>query len=682
MKNFTTDTDMKAIYMLATAALISTVDASAQKGAGIDYKNMNTEVKPGDDFWQYANGKWAANNPKPAGYTMWGTTSKVYDENTTMLAELIQDIASKPQQTGSIEQKIADIYNMYMDSTRLDAEGGFPVQKYLEEIRAIEDRQDLLKYATKHHQGIFFGIGIGADSKDSQKNIVGIGQSSLGMGDRDYYLSDDPKKMELLEAYKQHSINLMKMVGIPAEEAEERMDRILVLETRLAEVCYSREQLRDPEANYHKMSVDELINQTNGFPWKKFLKDFSFGETTEVDLGQPEPVALGCQMLMKSAPLKDIKALMELRMISSASSYMGTAFEDENLDYSSKLTGNREKQPRWKRAVGLVSSVMSEAIAQMFVERHFPAEAKQEMLDLVGNLQKALRNRIEAQSWMSDATKKVAIDKLNAFTVKVGYPDKWDDISGLSVDPSLTLLDNLRSIGKFYWKLVRDKRYNKPVDRSEWHMPAHEVNAYYNPSTNEICFPAGFLQAPLFDMKADAAANYGSIGVVIGHEMTHGFDDQGRQFDKDGNMRQWWAEEDVERFKEPCDKMADYFSNQWVIKDELKANGRLCLGENIADHGGLNVAYEAFQMWQKEHGRLPNDNGFTPEQRFFLSYARVWTDEMPDELKRYLTQMDVHSLSFLRVNGALPHIDAWYDAFHIQPGDVLYLAPEDRVKVW
>lgn len=673
---------MKAIYILATAALLGAGGASAQKVAGIDYTNLDTDVKPGDDFWQYATGNWAANHPKPAGYTMWGTTSKVYDENTQMLASLIQDIASKPQQPGSIAEKIGAIYNMYMDSTRLDNEGGFPVMKYLEEVRSIEDRNDLLKYAAKHHSGILFGIGVGADSKDSKKNIVGIGQGGLGMGDRDYYLSDDPKKVELLEAYRQHGVNLMTMVGIPAEEAKQRMDRIILLETRLAEVHYSREQMRDPEANYHKMTVEELTERTAGFPWKKFLHNFKYDQTTEVDLEQPEPVALACQMLMKSAPLQDIKALLELRLISGATDCLSTAFEDEDLDYRSKLTGNKEKSPRWKRGVNLVSAVMSDAIGQMFVERHFPAEAKQEMTELVSLLQKALGNRIQAQEWMSDETKQVALDKLNAFTVKVGYPDKWDDLSGLTIDPSLSLLDNMKAVAEFYWQLDYQKRYNKPVDHTEWHMPAQMVNAYYNPSTNEICFPAGFLQAPLFDLKSDAAANFGSIGVVIGHEMTHGFDDQGRQFDKEGNLRQWWNDEDIERFKKPCDQMAEFFDQQWVIKDELHANGKLTLGENLADHGGLMVAYEAFQMWQKEHGKLPVDNGFTPEQRFFLSYANVWTDRMPEELKRYLTQMDVHSLSFLRVNGALPHIDAWYDAFHIQPGDPLYLAPDQRVRVW
>ena len=650
--------------------------------AGIDYENMDTSVEPGEDFWQYATGRWTERHPRPDGYTMWGTTSMVYDENTQMLATLIQDIASQRQEWGSVAQKIGDLYNLYMDEERINREGAAPVQKYLREIRDIDSRQALLAYAARHHNGILFGVGIGADSKDSKNNIVGIGQTSLGMSDRDYYLSDDPRKRELLDAYRQHGINLMTLAGIPVADATDRMERIILLETHMAEAHYSREKLREPEANYHKMTVEELTQCTDGFPWRRFLCDFSFDQTDVIDLEQPEPVALACRMLLGEATLDDLKALLELRAIRAASGMMGTLFEDENLDYRSKLTGNREKAPRWKRAVSLVSDVMSDAIGQMFVQRHFPPEAKEEMLRLVCNLQEALRQRILQQAWMSPRTKQVAIDKLDALTIKIGYPDQWDDLSRLVVDPALPMLDNMKAISEFYWQLGRQKTYNKPVDPTEWHMSAQTVNAYYSPSTNEVCFPAGFLQPPLFSLRADAAANYGSIGVVIGHEMTHGFDDQGRQFDKEGNLRQWWADEDIERFQEPCRQMTDYFNSLWVIPDELHANGTLTLGENIADHGGLTIAYEAFQMWQRQHGRLPDHHGFTPEQRFFLSFANLWTDRMPDELKRYLTQIDPHSLSHLRVNGSLPHIDAWYEAFRIPSTARLYLPPSHRVRVW
>jgi putative endopeptidase len=417
------------------------------------------------------------------------------------------------------------------------------------------------------------------------------------------------------------------------------------------------------------------------FDWKTYLKDYRYDKTEVVDLGQPEPVAKACKMLM-TLPVEDLKSLYQWKLISGAGSLLSDDFVQEDFEYSRKVYGTEEVTPRWKRAVSLVDGLMSDAVGQMYVEKYFPPEAKAEMLELVGKLQKSLGERIQAQEWMTDETKKVALEKLAAYTVKIGYPDKWDDLSKLEIDPEKTLYENVRAASAFYWNLNYEKKYNKPVDKSEWHMPAQMVNAYYSPTTNEICFPAGFLQPPLFDMHADAAANYGSIGVVIGHEMTHGFDDQGRLYTKEGNLGDWWTEADAEAFKKPCDAMANYFNSLWVIPDELHANGTLCLGENIADHGGLNIAYNAFQMWQKEHGRLPDDHGFTPEQRFFLSYANLWAGYAAPEMLRYLTMMDVHSIYFLRVNGALPQCDYWYDAFGIQPGDALYVAPENRVKVW
>jgi putative endopeptidase len=383
-----------------------------------------------------------------------------------------------------------------------------------------------------------------------------------------------------------------------------------------------------------------------------------------------------------TAPLETLKDIYRWKIIRGASSLLSDDFIQEDFNYEHIVYGTQEITPRWKRAVNLVDGLMSDAVGQMYVKKYFPPEAKTEMLELVGNLQKSLGERIQAQEWMTEETKAKALDKLAAFTVKIGYPDKWDDLSPLVIDPSKSLYENARMATEFYWNLNYDKRYNKPVDKSEWLMPAQMVNAYYNPTTNEICFPAGILQPPMFDLKADAAANYGAIGVVIGHEMTHGFDDQGRLYTKEGNLQNWWTDADAEAFKKPCDAMTEYFNSLWVIPEELHANGKLCLGENIADHGGLNISYNAFQMWQKAHGRLGDDHGFTPEQRFFLSYANVWAGSTSDEMLRYLTMMDVHSVHFLRVNGGLAQCDYWYDAFDIQPGDAYYVAPEDRVKVW
>ncbi len=661
--------------------MLAACESGTPKVAGIQYSYMDTSVRPGDDFVKYATGHWLDYNPQPKEFPRWSTIDKVADDNVKTLATLIQDIASQQNKKGSVAQKIGDLYNMAMDSTRLNAEGAAPLKAHLAELDAISTRQELLDYCAKEHDNLLFGMYVSADEKDVDNNIVCISQGGLSLRNRDYYFSQEPRNAAVREAMREHMKNLFVLTGYTEEVASAKMERIWEIETELAQAHYSMEKTRIPEDNYHKVSVDSLVSLCGGFDWKGYLKAYRYDKTTEVDLGQPEPVAEGCRMLME-LPLEDLKTIYEWNIIQGASSLLGDDFVAENFEYSRKVTGVQDLPPRWKRAESLVDGLMSDAVGQMFVERYFSRAAKQEMLELIGNLQKALGERIKAQEWMCEQTKAVALEKLAAYKVKVGYPDKWDDLSGLVIDPSKSLYENVRTASEFYWELEYGKSYNKPVDKDRWQMPAQMVNAYYNPTTNEICFPAGFLQPPLFDLRSDAAANYGSIGVVIGHEMTHGFDDQGRLYSKEGNLGDWWTEADSEGFKVPCEKMSEYFSSLWVIPGELKANGALCLGENIADHGGLNVAYDALQMWQDKHGRLPDDNGFTPEQRFFLSYANVWAGTASDEILRYYVMMDVHSPMHLRVNGALPQVDSWYEAFDIQSGDALYVAPEDRVKVW
>ncbi|MBQ2521575.1 MAG: M13 family metallopeptidase [Bacteroidales bacterium] len=671
-----------SLILLAAAALLAgACGRTPVKTAGITYENMDTTARPGDDFARYATGRWAALNPQPPEYPMWGVTTKVYDDNVKALAEMIKEIAAAPHRKGSIEQKIGDLFNQAMDSVRRNEEGAAPLKAHIAEMAALSTREELLHYAAVEHDSPLFGVFIAADEKDAVNNILCICQGGLTLGNRDYYLSDDPQNVRVRELMLDHMRKLFVLAGNSEEEAADKVARIWAIENEIAVPYYSQEKQRIPEENYHKISVDSLQALCGSFPWKTWLADAGYGRTQVVDLGQPEPVAKICDILM-TAPLEDLKAVYEWNIISGASALLSDDFIDENFDYASKRFGTKEKTPRWKQAENLVDGLMSDAIGQMYVKKYFPKAAKKEMLELVGNLQKSLAERIKAQEWMCDSTKAVALEKLAAYTVKVGYPDKWDDISGLVIDPAKSLYENVRAASNFYWQLNYDKKYEKPVDKSEWHMPAQMVNAYYNPTTNEICFPAGFLQPPLFDLNADAAANYGSIGVVIGHEMTHGFDDQGRLYDKNGNLCDWWTPADGENFQKPCDAMADYFSTLWVIPGELKANGRLCLGENIADHGGLNVAFDALKLWEAKHGRLPDDNGFTPEQRFFLSYATVWASVTTPDLLRYLVMMDVHSPARLRVNGALPQIDAWYEAFGISEGDSLYVAPENRVKVW
>ncbi len=676
---------MKKVLAMSAicAAALAGCTSEAPKTTGLNYANMDTTVRPGDDFFQYATGHWIDNNPQPDMFPRWGSFTKLGDDNTKQLAELIQGIASQPQEAGSIKQKIADLYNLSMDSVRLNQEGFEPIRPYVDRINAVQTREELLKMMAEEHDDLLFGIGIGADEKDAKNNIIGIGQGGLSLGQRDYYLSDDEQIVKVREAFKEHVVNIYKLTGATEEVAKAKMENLMKYETEIAKASYSMEQLRNPEGNYHKMNIAELSKTCGGFDWDAYLKTYGYDQTNEVDLGQPEPVAKACQILM-TAPLEDLKSIYEWQMISALCGLTSDEFVDENFRYNQKLTGAKEQQPRWRRAVNRVDGLMGEAVGQMYVEKYFPAESKQMMLDLVANLQTVLGERIKAQTWMSDETKQAALEKLSTFYVKVGYPDKWDDISGLTVDPSKSLVDNVVAISKFYWQLDKQKRYNKPVDKDEWGMTPQTVNAYYNPTTNEICFPAGILQPPFFSKDFDDACNYGAIGVVIGHEMTHGFDDQGRQYDKDGNLRQWWADADVEAFEIPAEQMAQYFDSLWVIPGELHSNGHQCLGENIADHGGLNIAFQALQLARQNGSKtcMGDENGFTPEQRFFLAYANVWAGVSTDEILRRLALTDVHSANFLRVNGGVAQCEEWYKAFDIQEGDKLYIAPADRVNIW
>ena len=677
---------MKKLLLMSAicaAALTGCQNESGLKTSGLDYTNLDTTVRPGDDFAKFATGNWITHNPQPAIFPRWGSFTKLGDDNTKQLAELIQGIAAQQNQPGTIEQKIGDLYNLSMDSVRLNAEGYEPLKPYLEKVRGLQTREELFQLMYAEHDNLFFGMGVGADEKDSKNNVMYVSQGGLSMGDREYYLSDDPETKKILEAFIEHEINLEKLCGVDEETAKKNVATMIKYETEMAKVSKARVELRDPEANYNKVTVAELSQMTGGFDWDAYLKGNTYDQTEVVVLGQPVPVAKACEFLMK-APLEDLKAIYEVRWINGAAGLLSDDFVDENFRFNQKISGAKEQQPRWRRAVNRVDGTMGEAVGQMFVEKYFSADAKERMIELVKNLQTTLGERIKAQTWMSDSTKQVALEKLSTFYVKVGYPDKWEDISGLTIDPSKSLYENMRAASEFYWNLDKEKHYNKPVDRDEWGMTPQTVNAYYNPTTNEICFPAGILQPPFFSNEYDDAVNYGAIGVVIGHEMTHGFDDQGRQYDKDGNLRQWWAESDVEAFKVPAQQMVDYFNELWVIPGELRSNGQLCLGENLADHGGLNIAFQALQLARQNGSKtcLSDENGYTPEQRFFLSYANVWAGVCSNELLRQYTIMDVHSAGHLRINGGVAQCEEWYKAFDIKEGDSLYVAPENRVNIW
>lgn len=651
------------------------------KGSGIDYRNLDTSVKPGDDFYRYATGNWVKQHPQPPIYPMWGSFTKLADDNTNSIASLVQTLADERHETGSVAQKIGDLYNLSMDSVRRNREGAEPVLREVRKIQALGSRKELIQYVAREHDNLFWNVYLAADQKDASRYVVYIAQGGLSIGNRDYYLLEDSATVAVRNAARQYAANLFRLCGYSDGEARQKMETVWRLERRMADAFYSKEQQRNPEANYHKMGLEELVQTCGGFDWRDYLRTYGYDLTTEVVLAQPEPVALGCR-IMTEEPLEDLKTYYEWQTISSASYYLSDDFIEENFSFSQAISGAQQMPERWRRSVDLVSGLMGDAIGQMYVERYFSADSKARMLEMIHNFQTVLGRRIQAQDWMSDATKQVALDKLNAYYIKVGYPDRWDDLSALTINPGLSLYENILAAGKFYWVLGKSKKYNKPVDRNEWMMQPQMVNAYYNPTTNEICFPAGILQPPFFNPDADDAANYGAIGVVIAHEMTHGFDDQGRQYDKHGNLCQWWADEDITAFNRHAEQMVEYFDSLWVIPGEVRSNGRLCLGENLADHGGLNIAYEALQLAQQQHGRLPEENGFTPEQRFFLSYANVWASVRSEQIMRFLAMNDVHSADHLRVNGGVAQCGYWYEAFGIKPGDKMYVEPEKRVNIW
>jgi len=669
---------------LIAACLMAAMSAGAQSQvSGIDKKNMDLSVKPGTDFYQYAAGGWLKSHPLDAEHTNNGAFTDLYEENQKRIQELILEYASKPQKQGTLEQKIGTLYNMLMDSVRLNREGWEPLKPTLARIAAIRTNKEYqLVTAELDRRGegtMMFGIGVGADMRNASMNIVAIGQGGLGLGTRDYYLNDDPQTVKVREAYKTYMKNLFKMVGNDEATAAKKVEAIMAIETRIAKVSYSNVQLRDIDKNYHKMSYNDLVLNFPGIDWGNVFLQSGFPPFDAVDVGQPEPIH-EVEKILADTNLDDLKAYAEIKVISGATSQLSDAFRAESFKFSSVLSGAQQDRPRWKRAVATVSGVFGEAIGKLYVAKYFPESSKQRMIELVKNLQEALAQRIQEATWMSAATKAQAKDKLDNFIVKIGYPDKWRDYSGLQIDDKLSLYANMQNINEFLLQDELNRKVNKPVDKMEWGMTPQTINAYYNPTTNEICFPAAILQPPFFDPNADDAVNYGGIGAVIGHEMSHGFDDQGSQFDKTGNQRDWWTAQDKKNFQERSKVLVDHFGKVEVVNGK-KVNGQLTLGENIGDNGGLNIAFRALQNSMKTKP-LKTLDGFTPEQRFFLSWARVWAGNARPEYLEYLITVDPHSPNMARVNAALPEIDAWYDAFKIKKGDKLFIPANKRAHIW
>ena len=674
---------MKRTIFLGLAFCALSAFAQTNLSSGIDLKNLDTSIKPGDDFYHFAAGGWLKSHPLDAEHAENGAFVDLQELNQQRIKDIILEYASKPQQQGSLGQKIGSLYNLMMDSARLNREGWAPIKPTLDKIAAIKNRKEyqlVCAQLDRNGEGtMMFGIGVGADQKDAEWNLVGIGQGGLGLGERDYYVSDDAQNKRVLEAYKQYLKKLFMLTGADEATAQKKMEAVIAIETRIAKVSYDQVKLRDIDANYHKMSYNQLVNDFPGIDWGNVFLASGFPAFDFIDVGQPEPIH-EVEKILADTPLDDLKTYAEAKVIAGATGQLSDEFRKTAFALSQVLTGVKQDRPRWKRAVNLVSGTLGEAIGKLYVDKYFPASSKQRMLELVHNLQTALAQRIDEASWMSAATKAQAKDKLANFIIKIGYPDKWKDYSGLQVNDSLSLYENLQKIARWATDDEIAKHVNKKVDKTEWGMTPQTINAYYNPTTNEICFPAAILQPPFFDPTADDAANYGAIGGVIGHEMSHGFDDQGAQFDKYGNQHNWWTAQDKKNFDARTKVLADWFSSFEVLPG-VKVNGKQTLGENIGDNGGLNIAFRALQNSLKKNP-LPVKDGFTPEQRFFLAWGRVWASNMTDEIIKYLLTVDVHSPNYARVNGALPMIDAWYTAFNVKKGDKMFVPKNKRAHIW
>ena len=675
---------MKHLFPIMMLMVAPTM-GMAQSKSGLVEANFDKSVRPADDFYQFATGGWQKKHPLPAAYSRFGSFDQLAEDNNKRINTILGELQKKTYKQGTMEQKLSDFYKLAMDADRRNKEGIKPVKPLLDEMEAAKTKKDLeqlqLKYADQGY-GVAFGSYFAADEKNVTMNILNISQSGLTLGQKDYYLNNDAATIAIRDEYKKHIARMFNLYGFDEAQAQAKADIIFKTETALALISKSMTELRDPQANYNKMSLKEFkANYPNinleGMANAEGVKS-EYIQTMVV--GQPSFLE-GYDKLSAAATADDLRALMEWDVIMSSSSYLTDAIREANFNFFGKtMSGRKEDYPLWKRATNQVEAQMGEALGKMYVARYFPESSKKKMENLVRNLQIALGQRIDAQTWMSDTTKAEAHKKLDKFYVKIGYPNKWRDYSKLNIDPAKSFYENVMACRQFAHENHIAERAGKPVDRDEWFMTPQTVNAYYNPTTNEICFPAGILQYPFFDPKADEAFNYGAIGVVIGHEMTHGFDDQGRQYDANGNMNDWWTANDAKGFNERADMYADFFSNINVLPD-LKANGRFTLGENLADHGGLQVSFLAYNNATAKKP-LKTKDGFTADQRFFLAYAGVWGQNITEQEIRNRVKRDPHALGKWRVNGALPHIDAWYEAFNVKEGDKLFIPKKNRLDLW
>lgn len=675
----------RIVYPVIVLAVMITTSCTQQKAGQpqerLDLANLDTTVAPGKSFYQYATGGWQKANPIPDEYARYGSFDQLRENNQVQIQSLIEELGKQENPVGSNAQKVGDLYKMGIDSARLNADGAEPIRSQLDEIAAASSKKDIIRLSAKVSRfasNPFFGFYVGPDDMNSSINIAHLYQSGISMGDRDYYLLQDEQTKMVRGEYEKLVRTQFRNAGYSDADAEKAAVNVLHIETKLAESHFTREMRRQPELNYHKLAVTDLNSRVAPFEWAYYFEEMGAAGIESLNVSQIEPVKTAIAIINEE-PVEVLRDYLCWKVINSAAGYLSDDFVQANFEFYGKtLSGSKELRPRWRRSIDAVNGALGEAVGQLYVQKYFPPEAKERMLELVANLKTALGERIANLEWMSDVTKEKAQEKLATFIVKIGYPDKWKDYSSLEIKDDSYWLNRVRASEFAYAEMVDE--LGKPVDKSKWYMSPQTVNAYYNPSSNEICFPAGILQPPFFYMHSDDAINYGGIGVVIGHEMTHGFDDQGRKFDKEGNLSEWWTAEDAQRFEERANVLVDYFDNI-VVLDTVHANGRFTLGENIADHGGLQVSYHAFRKTMQAQSGESLD-GFTPAQRFFLSYATLWAGNVRDAEILRLTKVDPHSLGRWRVDGALPHIGAWYESFDIQPSDPMYLPVEKRASIW
>ena len=667
------------------ALAMMTASASAQLKSGINLNDLDKSVRPADDFYEYACGGWMKANPLPAAYSRYGSFDRLAEDNNKSINGILKELQENTYPAGTVEQKLSDLYKLAMDSARREKEELAPVMPLIKRLEAAKKKEQLFAIQLEmmpYGESELFGSYIGADEMDAMKNILTVRQGGLTLGQKDYYLENDEATVKIREAFKKHIVRMFQLFGFSKSAAEKKMKNVMKVEMALAKASKSRTELRDPIANYNRMTLSDFLAK---YPHLQLEKQMNANVIKsqyiqELIVGQPAFMEVA-DKLFASMTAAEYRDVMEWGLIDGSTGYLNDAVRAANFDFYGKvMSGRKEDHPLWRRSTNQVQGVMGEALGRIYVKKYFPASSKERMKTLVENLRVALGERIAAQDWMDDSTKVNALLKLNTFYVKIGYPDRWTDLTNLKIDAKKSYYENMQECARFWQAWQIDHTAGKPVDRDDWFMNPQTVNAYYNPTTNEICFPAGILQVPFFDPEADDAFNYGAIGVVIGHEMTHGFDDQGRRYDKVGNLCDWWTEADGKNFTERTQKFADFFSKIKVLPD-LNANGQLTLGENLADHGGLQVSYAAFKEATKRKP-LSTIDGLTPEQRFFIAYAGVWAGNITEAEIRNRTKSDPHSLGRWRVNGALPHVDAWYDAFGVKEGDKMFLPKAERLPLW